>query len=158
MKKQLKITSYVSIILGCILVIAGIWSLSFTYNSVKQENIITPEDASIPNQKVVGPLTLKSQSDIIRFHTLNTTGGKTYAEMPRQIPKLDENGKEVLDSEGKVVMVDNGARNIWITATSLMTALHLAIMAYGLFILVIIFGLSSIWNGYVFCLLAKKEN
>lgn len=158
MKKQLKITSYVSTIIGIVLVIAGIWSLCFTYNSVKQENIITPEDASIPNQKVVGPLTLKSQSDIIRFHTLNTTGGKTYAEMPRQIPKLDENGKEVLDNEGKVIMVDNGARNLWITATSLMTALHLAIMAYGLSILVIIFGLSSIWNGYVFCLLAKKKN
>ena len=38
--------------------------------------------------------------------------------MPRQIPKLDEKGNEVLGADGKVVLVENLARNIWITATS----------------------------------------
>lgn len=145
-------------IIGLILIIGGVWAMCFTYNNIKQENITTPADARIPNKKVLGPLTLKAQSDIIREHTLKTTGGKTYAEMPRQIPKLDENGQEVLDSEGKTVMVDNNARNMWITATTLTTALHLAIMSYAFSLFVILFGLISIWTGYIFCELSKREN
>ena len=158
MKKQLKLASGFFMILGVLLLIGGIWSLCFTYNSVKKENITTPADASIPNKKVVGPLTLKAQSDIIRYHTLNSTKGQTYADMPRQIPKLDEQGKEVLDNEGKPVMVDNTLRNMWITATSLMTALHLAILSYGVSILVILVGIAFMVNGYILCLFYRKEN
>lgn len=158
MKKQLKLASGFFMVIGVLLLITGIWSLCFTYNSIKEENITTPDDASIPNKKVIGPLTLKAQSDIIRYHTLNTTGGKTYAEMPRQIPKLDEQGKEVLDNEGKVIMVDNALRNIWITATSLMTALHLAILSYGVSILVILVGIGFMINSYTICLFYRKEN
>ena len=69
----------------------------------------------------------KPRADIIRVHTLRMTGGKTFSEMPRQIPKLDETGKQILDEEGKAVMTANTARDIWITATTLITALNLPI-------------------------------
>lgn len=157
MKKLLKISSILATVAGLILVAGGVWGMCFTYQNIKAEKIITPEDASIPGQQVLGPLTLKSQADIIRHHTLNMTGGKTYAEMPRMIEKLDASGEPVLDAEGKPVMLPNDARNIWITATALTTALHLGILTYGFSAIVILLGLISLWNGLIFCKLAKRE-
>lgn len=156
MKKLLKVSGWLAMLAGLILTIGGVWAMCFTYTNVKQENITTPADASIPNTPVRGPFTLKSQADVIRFHTLNTTGGKTYAQMPRQIEKLDANGNPVLDAEGKVVMVDNVARNMWITATALTTALHFAIITYAFSGFIILFGLISIWTGIVFFALSRK--
>lgn len=116
------------------MILGGTWAALFTYQNVSQENIVTPEDASIPKTPVRGPLTLKSQADVIRKHVLDTTEGKTYAQMSRQ----DEN------------------RNLWITATTLTTALHLGIITYLFSGLIILFGLISIWTGVVFSALSKK--
>ncbi|MBP6866234.1 MAG: hypothetical protein KBC12_01685 [Candidatus Pacebacteria bacterium] len=157
MKKLLNASSVLAIIAGLVLVAGGVWGIGFTYKNIKVENITTPPDASMPGKQVVGPLTLKSQADVIRMHTLKTTGGKTYAEMPRQIEKLDENGQPVLGTDGKAVMVPNTARDIWITATTLTTALHLGILTYVFSALVILFGLISLWTGFIFCKLAKKQ-
>lgn len=155
MKKLLKVSSVLAIIAGVILVVGGIWGIYFTYTNVSRENIVTPSDASMPEVAVRGPLSLKSQADVIREHTLKSTGGKTYAEMPRQIQKLDEMGNGVVDAEGKPIMVPNTARDIWITATALMTALNLGIVTYAFSGFIILFGLISLWTGYVFCKLGK---
>lgn len=156
MKKLLKISSYIAIIAGIILVVGGVWGLCFTYKNVEQENIVTSSDASRPGKDVRGPLTLKSQADVIRKHTLGMTDGKTYAQMPRQIEKVDENGNIVHDRDGKPIMVTNEGRNVWITATSLTTALHLGIVTYIFSGLIVLFGLVSIWTGIVFCYLSRK--
>ncbi len=157
MKNKLKLGGYLAIVAGLLLVIGGVWGISFTYKNVAQENIVTGEDASIPNTKVLGPLTLKSQADIIREHTLKITEGKTYAQMPRFIEKKDDKGNVVLDKEGKAVLIENTARNIWITATSLTTAINLAIMSYAFSALIILFGLVSLFTGYLFLELSKKN-
>ena len=155
MKKLLTISSMLAIIVGAAMVVGGLWALTFTYQNVAQENITTPDDAGIPSTLVRGPFTLKAQADIIREHTLKRTDGKTYAEMPRQIPQVDEAGEPVLDADGEPVMVPNEARTIWITATTLITALHLGIITYLFSALIILFGLVSIWTGLVFRQLAK---
>lgn len=134
MKTFLITSSVVAIAVGIILIMGGSWAIMFTYQNVAQENIVTPEDASIPNTPVRGPLTLHAQATIIREHILKTTGGKTYAQMSRQ----DEN------------------RNLWITATTLITALHLGIITYLFSGLIILFGFVSIWTGVVFGALSKK--
>ncbi len=157
MKKILKLSSILAVLTGVILIIGGIWGISFTYKNVVQEKIITPKDASIPNSSVRGPFTLKSQADIIRYHTLKITSGKTYAEMPRQVSKLDEKGSPVLDNSGNPVMINNDGRNLWITATTLTTALNLGIVTYVFSGLVMLLGLISIWTGIIFWLLSKKE-
>ena len=156
MKKLLIASSILAVLAGIVLVAGGIWGLTFTYKNVARENITTPDDASIPGVPVRGPFTLKAQADIIRVHTLRMTGGKTFSEMPRQIPKLDETGKQILDEEGKAVMTANTARDIWITATTLITALNLGIFAYAFASFSILFGLFSIWTGIIFYALSRK--
>ena len=156
MKNLLRVSSALAAIAGLVLVAGGIWGICFTYGNIARENIVTPDDARIPHRQVRGPLTLKAQADVIRHHVLEMTGGKTYAEMPRQVPQIDESGKQVLDSEGKPVMVANTARDIWITATALTTALNLGIVTYVFSALTFFFGLISLWTAVVFYALSKR--
>lgn len=95
MKKLLKISSVLAIVAGTVLIISGVWGITFTYKNVTREKITTPSDSAIPGRLVSGPMTLKVQADVIREHVLKMTGGKTYAEMPREIPKLDATGEAV---------------------------------------------------------------
>lgn len=136
MKKILKISAVVAILAGIILVIGGIWGIYFTYKNIAQEKIVTPADASLSEKPVRGPFTLKAQADIIRKHVLETTGGKTYAEMSRE----DAN------------------RNLWVTATTLTTALNLGILTYVFSALIVLFGCVSIWTGLVFYALSRRNN
>lgn len=156
MKKILIVSSVLAMLVGVVFIGGGVWGILFTYQNVTQEKITTPADSAIPGAPVAGPLTLKAQADVIRKHTLATTGGKVYAEMPRQIPKVDDNGQPVLDPNGKPVLVANTARDLWITATTLRTALHLGIITYAFSGLVLLFGLISIWTGIVFCFLSRR--
>ena len=153
---MLKISAALAVLAGVLMIIGGSWGIIFTYKNVADENITTPKDASIPNTRVRGPLTLKVQSDTILEHTLKSTGGKTFAEMPRTIPKLDVDGKPVLDADGKQIMVPNTARDIWYQAMTLRTALHLGIITYAFSALVLFFGFISIWTGFTFFALSKK--
>lgn len=156
MKKLITVSSVLAIVAGIAMAVGGIWGIVFTYNNVARENITTPDDASIPSAPVRGPFTLKSQADIIRTHALETTGGQTYSEMPRQIPKLDESGNQSFDEKGAPLMVANEARNTWITVTALTTALNLGIITYAFSGLILFLGLISIWTGITFRALSKK--
>jgi len=147
--KILKLTSGLAIGTGLILVSGGVWGIFFTYTNVAQENIITSSDASLPNQPVRGPITLKAQSEIIRQHVLGSTDGLTYSDLPREI--------SITDNDGKSRLISNPDRDLWVTAITLMTALNLAIITYLFSGLVILLGLISIWTGFVFRLLGQKK-
>lgn len=157
MKKLLLVSAVLAVVAGTALAIGGAWGIAFTYKNVARENITTPADASIPNAPVRGPLTLKAQADVIRKHVLEASGGKTFAETPRQIPKLDDKGNPILDASGKPVLVTNTARDLWITATTLITALNLGIVTYAFSGLILFFGLVSIWTGITFYALSRKH-
>jgi|SRR5581483_7979972 len=135
MKKLLRASALVAIGAGVILLAGGLWAAVFTYQTVAREKIVTPSDASLPNTPVRGPFTLLSQADIIRTHTLHATGGKTYAEMPMQ--------------------ATNDPRAIWVTATTLITALHLGVITYLFSALMMLLGAISVWTGVVFAALSK---
>lgn len=145
-----------AIIAGLLLISSGVWGIAFTYKNVARENITTPDDASIPGTPVRGPFTLKAQADIIGIHALRMIEGKTFTEMPRQILKLDKNGKSILGEDGKPEMTTNSARDIWITASTLITALNLGIVAYVFAGLALLFGLFSIWTDITFYALSRK--
>ena len=82
------------------------------------ENIVTTEDAAIPNAPVLSAETAKAQADIIRVHMLEATGGKTYAEMDREDP----------------------LREVAFSGTALRTALLSSVLAFNTATLVIGIG------------------
>ena len=125
MEKVFRVSSRLAIIAGMLMVLGGGWAIVFTYQNVVRERIVTPPDATIPNAPVRGPLTLRSQATVIRQHVLETTNGRTYAEMSH-----DED------------------RSIWITATTLITALHLGVITYLFAGLLICSGLVTTWAGW----------
>lgn len=149
MNKFVHMWGSILVFVGIIAMCAGLIGFTYTYKNVVRESITTPEDASIPNVPVRGPLTMKAQADIIHEHALKSANGLTFAQMPRQVPKLDNNGNPVLDANGDPIMVAND-RSTWITATTLIAALNVGILAYAFSALVFVLGLMIFLNGFVF--------
>ena len=63
-------------------------------DDLAQEMIVGTEDSTIPGQKVDTGKEAEAFAAVMRKHTLEATGGKTYAQMGRY---LDANGKETND-------------------------------------------------------------
>ena len=114
---------------------AGIYIRSFVGQQLAAQNIVTPEDASIPNAPVTGIATALSMADIIQKHAAASSNGLTYAQMGRFAvesgdPAGTNNADEALkDANGNPVA--NAARNTQLTAASLVTSLSLSAMAIG---------------------------
>jgi hypothetical protein len=102
----------------------------------------------------------------MRIHTLEATGGYTYAQMGRfqarpDTPKAqlgagggtDNPQWAVMDSATKQP-VANAARNIWVTETALTTALNTSYMADKLGLFGIVVGFALLLSGIGFIVLA----
>lgn len=134
----------------------GVFGAWYTWDQAVAQNVVTPDDAAIPNTPVRGPFTMWAQADIITHHQLGNTDGLYYAEMDRTVPDVDENGAPVLDDNGEVVMVPNEARASWFNATTLTTALSLGIVSYALAAFAFVTGLTLVAVGFVFLQIRKK--
>jgi hypothetical protein len=134
----------------------GVFGAWYTWDQAVAQDVVTAEDAAIAETAVRGPFTMWAQSDIITHHQLENTGGLYYAQMPRTIPQVDENGAAVLDENGEQVMVPNEARASWMTATTLTTALGLGIVAYALSAFAMVVGLTLVMIGFVFLYIRKR--
>ena len=73
----------------------------------------------------------KCFADYMRVHTLEASGGKTYAEMPQDSPE----------------------RNIWVTETALTTALYTSYFAEKVALFAIIVGIVMLLVGIGFIVL-----
>jgi hypothetical protein len=92
----------------------------------------------------------------IRIHALEASGGKTYSQLPR-FATADGAGTSdpaaaMKDSNGATV--SNPARDQWITATSLSTALNVSYMADQLALFGIVVGVALLLTGAGFAVLA----
>jgi hypothetical protein len=153
----LMIAGLTAMVLGVGALAVGAFGMSYTYSRAAEENITTPADANIPNVPVRGPFSMIAQADVIRRHTFSSTDGQVYSEMARTIPQMDEDGNPVLDESGEPVMVPNKARDLWITSTTLQTALQMGALAYGLSAFALLYGLTSIATGMVFLKLRDEK-
>jgi hypothetical protein len=102
----------------------------------------------------------------MRVHTLEATGGLTYAQMGRFLAKpgtpakfTDGHGGTsdptyALTDPNTKQPVDNGARNIWVTETALTTALNTSYMADQLALFGIVVGVALLLAGFGFGILA----
>jgi hypothetical protein len=86
----------------------------------------------------------------IRIHALEATGGRTYSQMGQY---LTASGKETSDKAlaGKDPKtgqpLPNGARNVWVTATALTTALNTSYFAESVSLFAIIMGIALLLTG-----------
>ena len=81
-----KSASLGSIALGTLMVPGGIATWILVSTTLAGQNIVTPDDACLPGREVRGPFTAYCQAEIIEEHTLESTGGLTYAELDREDP------------------------------------------------------------------------
>lgn len=121
-----KVFPIMLIVLGVVFIGASAYTVNRGFDAKDQvreeliaQNIVTPEDASIPNARVDDVATAKSMQAIINKHALEATGGKTYAELDREDP----------------------ARATAATAANLRTSLYTSVMAFEVSNLVIGIGL-----------------
>lgn len=105
-------------------------------------------------------------AEYMRIHTLEATGGLTYAQMGRY-QALPTAPKSATDGHGgtndpKYAAVnpqtkqpaDNGSRSLWVTETALTTALNTSYMADQLGLFGIVVGVALLLSGIGFAILA----
>ena len=82
-----KVAALTSIIVGIVMAIAGVLTWIVVSTTLADQNITVSDDASCAaGDGVNGPISAYCQADIIDQHTLEITGGKTYAELDREDP------------------------------------------------------------------------
>ena len=118
------------------------------------------EESDLPDCSVAGELVdtgeeAKCFADYMRVHALEATGGKVYAEMGRY---LTEDGEETNDpgeaAQENGAPVSNKARDIWVTETSLATALYMGFFAETVSTFSIVVSIALIIAGIGFAILA----
>ena len=118
-------------------------------------------DVSLPSCNVAGH-TIDTGSEArcfaqyMRIHALEATGGQPYALMGRF---LDSKGNPTSD-EAKAAKdpktgqpVENGKRNLWVTATALTTALNMAYFGERVGVFGIVMGIALLLTGIGFLVL-----
>ena len=121
---------------------------------------------SVANQAVTNGDRARCFVSYMRIHTLEATGGLSYAQMgrwqakPGTPPKFtDDLGatsdpKYALTDPETKQPTDNGRRNIWVTSTALQTALNTSYMAERISIFGIVVGVALLLAGIGFGILA----
>lgn len=80
-------TAYISsVILGVILILGGLGTWIIVSSTLADQNITVSEDGCLGGDEVNGPFSAYCQAKIIEDHTLESTGGLTYAELDRDDP------------------------------------------------------------------------
>ncbi|HEU5212128.1 MAG TPA: hypothetical protein VFU10_05110 [Gaiellaceae bacterium] len=102
----------------------------------------------------------------MRIHALSASNGLTYAQMGRYAAKPDAppastdfNGgtndpQQAQTDPATSQPVSNGARNLWVTETSLSTALYLAYTGSSISLFAIVVGIALLLSGIGFLILA----
>ena len=129
-------------------------------------NAIDMPTVSVAGKTINSGDRARAFASYMRIHSLEATGGYTYAQMGRFQAKPDTPKAElavgggtdnpkwaVMDSASKQPAA-NGARNIWVTETALTTALNTSYMADRLGLFGIVVGVALLLSGIGFIVLA----
>lgn len=82
-----KLASIVAIVVGLLLVVAGGVTWVVVSQTLADQKITVAEDADcMAGAEVNGPYAAYCQAQVINKHTLDSTGGLTYAELDREDP------------------------------------------------------------------------
>jgi len=161
-----KLYTYAGIAASVVLIAFGIGAVVTGFNGRDQvrsdlarEQIVGTPDSTIPNQKVDTGKEAEAFANVMRKHTLEATGGQTYAQMGRYLdakgkPTNDENLAAKDPKTGQPV--ENGLRNMWVTETALTTALNTASFAEQVATFAIVMGFALLLTGIGFLVLTIR--
>ena len=147
------------IALGLGAIVAGFAGRDTVRTELAREQIVGTPDSSIAGQKVDTGAEAKEFAATIRRHTLEATGGQTYAQMGRF---LDESGKPTGDEAAAAEdpktgePVANPARDIWISSTAFQSALNMAYFGESVSMFVVIVGGALLLVGIGFFVLTVR--
>src|SRR5829696_127099 len=162
-----KLYIYAGIAASCVMICIGIGAIavgfdgrSTVHDELARENIVgTPDMKNVANKKIDTGREARDFAAGMRVHTLEATGGQTYAEMPRF---LDESGKPTADEKAAAVdpksgePVSNPARNLWVTETALTTALNTSFFAENVANFSMVMGFALLLAGAGFLVLTLR--
>ena len=163
------IAGLVLVIFGAVAIYMGVDGRATVRDSLKQEQITfgatdDPVVAKYASQWAEEQVTTGTQArafaQIIRGHALEGSGGLTYSQMGRFVSADDpENPAGTSDEtaalkDEKGSPVSNTARNTWVTATALSTALNMSYMAEQTALFGIVVGFALLLSGIGFVILA----
>lgn len=142
--------SAILIVFGVFAVVLGVQGRNTVRDSLERENIVVDEIRVVDGQSA------KDVADIMREHVLESTDGRTYAELPRY---LGENGQATNDEEQARIdpqtgrPVENPLRSLWVQETALSTALNQGYFAENVANFGIVTGIALILAGIGFLVL-----
>jgi hypothetical protein len=159
----------VLIVFGIVAIFLGVQGYTTTRDAIKDEGITfgTADDPAVAKyaeqwagEQVTTGDQARAFAKIMREHTLESSGGLTYAEMGRyqSAAKPDDpagtsdEAAAANDESGQPIA--NGARNLWVTETALTTALNMSYMAERLSVFGFVVGVALLLTGVGFVLLA----
>jgi hypothetical protein len=152
------VASIVLIAFGAGSIVTGFNGRDRVHNDLAREQIVGTPDSSIPNQLVNNGTKAEAFAKVMRKHTLEATGGQTYAQMGRYMGKdgkaTNDEKAAAVDKNGKPV--DNPLRNLWVTETALTTALHSSYFAESVATFAIVMGFALMLTGGGFLVLTLR--
>ena len=153
------VASVVLIAFGIGSIVTGINGRDRVQSDLAREQIVGTPDSSIAGKLVDNGSEAQTFASTMRKHTLEATGGETYAQMPRFMgkdgkPTNDEKQAATDPKSGKPV--DNPARQIWVTSTALQTALNTAYFAESVATFAIVMGAALLLAGIGFLVLVLR--
>lgn len=148
------VASVILVAFGIAAVVIGIQGRQEVHDSLYQENIVGTSDSSIPGQRVANGSQAKAMADVMRKHTLESSGGLTYSEMGKY---KTPDGKPAGTNDAKLAVKDqngnpvsNPARDLWVTETALTTALNTSYFASQVGLFAIVMGIALVLTGIGF--------
>jgi hypothetical protein len=152
------IASGLLVVLGIGMIVVGAAGREDVRDRLAQEQIVGTPDSEIAGEDVDTGSEATEFADTIRRHTLEATGGKTYAEMPRAV--FADSGEAVADDQVDQLLesgkaIDNPEREIWITSTALSTALNTSYFAESVSTFAIAVGVALLLIGIGLFVLAR---
>ena len=134
--KSLRLISIIIMVVGVGMVLAGGSTYAMVANQLEAERITVSADAArFGGEPVAGPFTAYQEALIIEKHSLDATGGKTYAELDREDP----------------------LRAVAMNGSFLRASLFTSVVAFGVSALVVASGLMFVLLGWALQRVSNKS-
>jgi uncharacterized lipoprotein NlpE involved in copper resistance len=164
------IAGIVLIAFGAVAIYMGVDGRTTVRDSIKQEQIYfgkADQDEAVAkyasqwsDKQVLTGEQARAFAQVMREHALTASNGLTYAQMGRFVEANQPTDPKGTSDEALALKDENGnpvsnaARNTWVTATALSSALNMSYMAEQLSLFGLVVGIALLLAGVGFIVLA----